>query len=156
VARHHPQLRDGTAETIRGGAGRIGVRQTVEAEPLHRPVFAPSLGSVRSRRPASSRERGVEAGDVRNVGQEFARLADQLHDARLVQRRERGECEQPSLHVVVDHDGFREFRAAVHDPVPDGRDPVVGRNERREVVLFGGRDDVVAVEDGQLQAARTC
>ena len=93
---------------------------------------------------------------MRNVGQEFARLADQLHDARLVQRRERGECEQPSLHVVVDHDGFREFRAAVHDPVPDGRDPVVGRNERREVVLFGGRDDVVAVEDGQLQAARTC
>ena len=92
---------------------------------------------------------------MRHVGQQFARLADQLHGARLVQRCERGECEQPSLHVVVDHDGFREFRAAVHDPVPDGRDPVVGRNERREVVVLGGRDDVVTVEDRQLEAARS-
>ena len=118
------------------GARRVGVREAVEAEPPQRPGVAPLLRQrVRRGRGRDRRvERGVEARDVRDVGQQVACLADQLQRARLVQRRERGERAEPADHVVVDDHRVGELGPAVHDPVPHRVDPVDRRDERAEVV----------------------
>ncbi len=64
-------------------------------------------------------ERGVEAGDLRDLRR---RLLDRLDDREvegLVQRRQRFERMQIGQHLGVDADGRRKARAAVHDPVSD-------------------------------------
>ena len=66
-------------------------------------------------------ERGVETGDLRDVGQLRRRGADAGETGVVVERCELGERVDLGDDVGVDDDRFDEPRAAVDDAVPDGR-----------------------------------
>ena len=65
-------------------------------------------------------ERGVEDGDMRNVGERLLGSPDPFEVRRVVQRREVGEVFDVELDERRDDGGFEESLAAVHDAVADG------------------------------------
>ena len=58
---------------------------------------------------------GVEAGDLRNLGNRRSHRADRRDMVRLMQWRERGERLKRGDHPVIDNHRFHEFAAAM-DP----------------------------------------
>ena len=108
-------------------------------------------------------ERGVEAGDGRNIGQDCVDELERAERLRLVERCEVGERVDPPKDSVVDPHRADELVAAVDDTVADrvdGSEPLhrlahrllLGAAARDRQVLR--RHQGVVVEDRQLQAAR--
>ncbi len=64
-------------------------------------------------------ERGVEAGNLHDIGHRGSHLGKRRQRRRLVQRRQRGQRGQLLGHPVGDDDRIDERCSAVHDPVPD-------------------------------------
>ena len=64
-------------------------------------------------------ERGIEAGDLRQVGLDRGDRADAGEIVRLMQRRERAERLEPGEHRGIDAHRRRVVDAAVHHPVAD-------------------------------------
>ena len=65
-------------------------------------------------------ERGVEDGDVRDVGERLLRGDDPLQVRRVVQRREHRELVDVDLDERRDQRRLEEPGSAVHDAVADG------------------------------------
>ena len=64
-------------------------------------------------------ERGIEAGDLRQVGIAAKNGADRREVVRLVQRRERLIAFEVTEHRAIDQDRPVVFRAAMHDAMTD-------------------------------------
>src|SRR5215470_10902872 len=65
-------------------------------------------------------KRRVEAGDLAHPRPALTHAANRRERLRLVQRRQRRERLEVRQHCVIDDDGARPARPAVHDPVADG------------------------------------
>ena len=112
----------GDAEELRGLLADVLVRGAVEAVAPDVPLRGDvAVDRVRRRRGGQVvEERGVEHGDVRQVGQHLAGHLDAQQRGRVVQRRERRQlvdlARSPRRRSIV---GSYEVRPAVHHPVPD-------------------------------------
>ncbi len=95
--------------------------QTVESEATDPETLPPvsryRVGERGQRHPGV--KRGVEAGDLHDVGCGRPHLGERGQRRWLVQWRER--CQPPQIldHLVGDNDRIGEGRPAVHDPMPD-------------------------------------
>ena len=98
-------------------------------------------------------ERGVEHGDVRDVGEGAARDLDPQRVDRVVQRGEQAQRVHLGEHLVVDHGRVREARAAVDDPVGDRDEPGAGEPRPRRLEGADDRGQRGGVV-GQRQLAR--
>ncbi len=65
---------------------------------------------------------GVETGDLRRKGKDFARRVDAGHVVRLMQRRQRLQVSELFQHAFVDDRRRGIVHASVHDSVADGLD----------------------------------
>ena len=83
-------------------------------------VEAVGYGIAIGRRGMAAMERGVEAGDLRQLRKALADRADRRKVVRLVQRRERHEALELRDHLVVDQNRLRVDRPAMDDAMPDG------------------------------------
>jgi hypothetical protein len=107
-------------------------------------------------------EGGVEAGHLRDSGQQPPYQPHRAQAGGLVQRGERDQGPELGQQGVVD-DRRAGATAAVHDPVPDGvglrpqlGNRVLGRLVGRlveRVLDVPGRDDLLTVEQAQLHTA---
>ena len=105
----------------------VFVRQPVEAVPAHAAV-GDRLGQrerLRHRRRAAV-ERRVEARHLRQVRRAREHGPDRREIVRLVQRRERDVFFQRGQDRRIHAHGLRVFHAAVHHPVADPRQPMLG------------------------------
>src|SRR5690554_780047 len=83
-------------------------------------------------------ERGVEDGDVRQVGQRLPRGTDAEHVRRVVQRRQVGEFVDLTLDLVGDESRLGEARSPVHDPMADRGERVLGAQVVENLAHSGG------------------
>ena len=91
---------------------------------------------LRDRRLAAV-ERGVEAGHLRQLRQPLEQHPDRRQVVRLVQRRERDVLFERREHRRIDAHRLGVLEAAVHDPMTDADEPVLGEpltQERDEVI----------------------
>jgi hypothetical protein len=118
----------------------------MEPVPPHAPVVEPRIRNRVPPRDLGQRrvERGIEACDVRPIGEGRAGGREDGDRDRVVERSERSERLQPADDVVVDEDGCTELRAAVDDPVTDddrglGRRAELAREALQQGVVVGRR-----------------
>ena len=91
-------------------------------------------------------ERGVEDGDVGDVGHEFARHVDALEVGGVVQRSQRAQLFDQVADLVGDEGGAVEVAAALNDAVADGEDAGFGQGRTlgvKEAQNFTHADGVV-------------
>ncbi|MBB5763377.1 hypothetical protein HNR01_003009 [Methylorubrum rhodesianum] len=136
------------------------------ALPGHLPRDREELRDLRLR----AVEGGVEAGDLRQVGELLPDDADRLQVVRLVQRRQRHQPFQGVEHRLVHPHGRRVGETPMHDAVAHGGEPVsaamapqpLGHGEKRLLVPVAptrhgrailGDDQAVAVTDHQVRAS---
>ena len=167
VAGDDPQLLQVAPGQLGGAPRRIGVGETVEAEPAQVPAVPP----LRRQRVGGrggrdvSVEGGVEAGHRRDPGEQPADQLQAPQGLRLVQGRQVGERLEPAADSGVHQHGLGELRAAVDDAMSDRVDGAVSRDggpergvvdtSRRGGDGLRGQRPIGVVEDGQLEAARS-
>ncbi len=110
-------------------------------------------------------EAGVEAGDLGHVRPQFPQGSDGGQAPRIMQGRQVGQHPERFVHGVIENDGLREHRAAVHDPMPGGIDLRTRLEEGPEFAahfvrgharkILGRHHMIGAVQKAQLQTART-
>ena len=113
---------------LRQHRGDVLVRQAVEA-------VAPHAGFVqlRGQREAlrdvgiGAVERGIEAGDLRQLRRALEQAPDRREVVRLMQRRERNQLLERRHHVRIDAHRLREVEPAVHDAMSDADQLVAAR-----------------------------
>ena len=119
MAGRHPALRQLRVDLLQP-AGDVLVGQAVKAVPAD-PLLVPG---IRDREPVGDLgmvavERGIEAGDLGDIGMAGADLPDRRQIVRLVQRGQRHELLEAVQHRVVHQGRCREIRPTMHDPVAD-------------------------------------
>ena len=95
-------------------------------------------------------ERGVEDGDVRDLGEGAPGLVDGAQSRRVVKRCDCLEVADRGQHCLVDDDRFAKACSPVHDSVRDSLDP--GGVEVRK--LGDVLDAPAFVHEPELQARR--
>ena len=83
-------------------------------------------------------ERGVEAGDLRDVGRRRGNELDGREIVRLVQRRQRHQLFERGHDARIDADRRREFSAAVDDAMAEREHGTAGQELAPEIQDLGG------------------
>ncbi|GFN09957.1 hypothetical protein GCM10010298_67790 [Streptomyces microflavus] len=164
---HDVKLFGAAAEEFGGPFERPGVGEPVEAVAAQPVLLAPPGGHrvLPCGGGQAGVEDGVEAGGVRDVGQQVSGGVQHGEGLRDVQRREIGQLVQPGAHLVVDQGVAAQLRPAVDEPMPDGHRRgcfVQQRPQRPRSVLAGrgvavvlGKDLAAVTEHGQTQTGRS-
>ena len=117
----HRALGRTSGATCAQAVGDIFVRQAVEAVAAHALGVEPLRNGVMIRdRAVAAMKRGIEAGDLRQIGKALEQRADRREIVRLVQRRQRNVAlEIVRARRASIRTGSVVLRSAMHDAMAD-------------------------------------